>query len=725
MTAPRKAISLFAGAGGDTLGLERAGFTVVAYSENNQHAIATHQAAFPHSVLLKNPDTGSTDIIKIPDSVFQAYSGQVEAIFAGFPCFVAGTLVLTNGGYKPIETVTLQDKLLTHTGQFRPIVNLQHKLYDQTLFRVNITYHPTPIQSTSEHPFYVRERRRQWDGRRYIYTFGDPLWKPARALTADDFAGMVINREESIPTMSVSVKQNKYSVVEHIVPLANADQWFMMGYFVSNGWIENRVKKDGRSTYTIRFAVADNTRAEVIPRLQRVLRITDKKGEWGCCDATWFNILGEFGRYATDRRLPEWVQSAPPALITAFIAGYTDGRGNKRTTTTSPDLAFGLQRLYLKLGHLASVTVKQHDTYIVSVKIDKRRAARSFIEGNYAWLAITDVTETPTSAIPVYNFEVETDNSYVIENTVVHNCQGFSHAGKKRPNDKRNELVNEFARAARLIKPRWIIGENVRGLLSRTGHDPADPPTAAPKPVMDIIRRILGEAGYKITYKVVDVTEVGVPQLRKRLIIVGFRNSQWYPHITWPSPPEQLPAIRPLLESHLRGATALTVTCPDPRYLLAATDTAPSGAVHPNLARLAAGIRNLSSKEKETATGAATIVEPGGLISFGRRKSGYHGEVVDPDKPSKTIICTYNLCPRLFVGLQGNWVRTMSVRELAQIQGFPADFPWQGDEKAAITQIGNAVPPPLATFIGRALSRATFETLPQENDGDEGSDEED
>jgi DNA (cytosine-5)-methyltransferase 1 len=67
----------------------------------------------------------------------------------------------------------------------------------------------------------------------------------------------------------------------------------------------------------------------------------------------------------------------------------------------------------------------------------------------------------------------------------------------------------------------------------------------------------------------------------------------------------------------------------------------------------------------------------------------------------------------------------MSVRELAQIQGFPADFPWQGDEKAAITQIGNAVPPPLATFIGRALSRATFEALPQENDGDEGSDEED
>ena len=389
----RKAISLFAGAGGDTLGLERAGFTVVAYSENNQHAITTHQTAFPHSVLLKNPETGSTDITKIPDSVFQAYTGQVEAIFAGFP------------------------------------------------------------------------------------------------------------------------------------------------------------------------------------------------------------------------------------------------------------------------------------------------------------------------------------------------CQGFSHAGKKRPNDKRNELVHEFARVARLIKPRWIIGENVRGLLSRKAHDPADPPTAQPKPVMDIIRRILGEAGYKITYSVVDVTAVGVPQLRKRLIIVGFRSTQWFPHITWPSEPTDVPCIRPLLETHLHGATSLTVACPESRYLIATTDTSPSGPVHPNLRRLATGVRNLSSKEKETViSGAPTsIVEAGGLISFGRRKSSYHAEVVDPDGPSKTIICTYNLCPRLFVGLRGvggaHWVRTLSVRELGQIQGFPVDFPWQGDEKAAITQIGNAVPPPLATFIGRALNRTRFERRAQDVDGnDSGND---
>ena len=45
-------------------------------------------------------------------------------------------------------------------------------------------------------------------------------------------------------------------------------------------------------------------------------------------------------------------------------------------------------------------------------------------------------------------------------------CQGFSHAGKKDPNDARNRLFWEFVRAAELIQPRWIVGENVFGLLA-------------------------------------------------------------------------------------------------------------------------------------------------------------------------------------------------------------------------------------------------------------------
>jgi DNA (cytosine-5)-methyltransferase 1 len=301
-------------------------------------------------------------------------------------------------------------------------------------------------------------------------------------------------------------------------------------------------------------------------------------------------------------------------------------------------------------------------------------------------------------------------------------CQGFSHAGKKRATDPRNELVHHMARVLKIVKPRWMIFENVRGLLSRRGYDPfADVPEGAARPMrpaIQIITEVFQRAGYLISYRLIDVTQVGVPQVRKRLIVVGYRSTQFYPHIEWPVTPAEPPTIRGILTTTLEGAVPLTATPPDPRFLIATTATTATGTPHPNLQRLAGGVRNRSTKEREADPGAPLqIVEPAGLISFGARSSSYHGEVMDPDAPSKTIICTYNLCPRLFAGLRSTdgrtWVRTLTVGELGQIQGFPADFPWQGTPKEAITQIGNAVPPPLATFIAKALLRMRGLPTPQ------------
>jgi site-specific DNA-cytosine methylase len=86
--------------------------------------------------------------------------------------------------------------------------------------------------------------------------------------------------------------------------------------------------------------------------------------------------------------------------------------------------------------------------------------------------------------------------------------------------------------------------------------------------------------------------------------------------------------------------------------------------------------------------------------------------------PCKTIICAYNQCPRLFVGLHNAatgkyWIRCLTPAECGAIQGFPADYAWRGSAKDRITQIGNAVPPPLAAAVGRLLSHAKFETTPQ------------
>jgi DNA (cytosine-5)-methyltransferase 1 len=303
-------------------------------------------------------------------------------------------------------------------------------------------------------------------------------------------------------------------------------------------------------------------------------------------------------------------------------------------------------------------------------------------------------------------------------------CQGFSHAGSKRQNDPRNELVHEFVRATRLIQPEWIVGENVFGLLSRKGVFPKG---TQPRPIIEIIKEIFGEIGYKLTYRVFNAIEVGVPQLRRRLIIIGHRGEQ-YPHIPWDtlSGTTNPPTIRHILTDTLEGAIELPTQPYSPqiqsvRFWIETQYTEPLGTPHPNLVRLVSGIRNLSSKERlERAENSdqIQIIEPEGLISFGVRKSGYHGQVLDPDAPSKTIICAYNQCPRLFVGLHNPtinkyWVRTLTPSECGQIQGFPANYPWQGSVKEKITQIGNAVPPPLATTIAQLIERVVFKNTPQ------------
>jgi DNA (cytosine-5)-methyltransferase 1 len=322
----------------------------------------------------------------------------------------------------------------------------------------------------------------------------------------------------------------------------------------------------------------------------------------------------------------------------------------------------------------------------------------------------TDITKVPNEVFAPYQGRVNLIFSGFP-------CQGFSHAGKKRSDDSRNELVHEFVRATRILQPEWILGENVKGLLARKGRLNAEAPL---RPVIDIIRDLFEGIGYRITYRVLDVSTLGVPQNRKRLIIVGHRGLDGFPHMPWETmeaattPP--LGVVRPFLEPHLADAMELPALYKpadqEAAYWIPTTETVVTGTPHKNLDRLVRGIRNRSGAEKAAATvdpvEGNQVIEPDGLISFGVRKGGYHGMVLHPDRPCNTIISTYNLCPRLFVGLHNPavgkyWIRCMTPRELGQIQGFPADYAWQGTDKQKIIQIGNAVPPPLAERVARTI----------------------
>jgi DNA (cytosine-5)-methyltransferase 1 len=464
-----------------------------------------------------------------------------DIICGGFPCFIEGTKVLTNNGYKNIEDVLLSDKLLTHTGTFQNILNLQRKIYSNQLYGIKIKYHSETISCTEEHPFYVREKTRKWNSmnKKYDYTYKEPEWKKANELTENDYYGMVINTNSIIPEFTFEIKINKNNSELKNIILNDKNMWYMMGYFIGDGWIEETKKSDGRTMNKIRFAINNKDAPEVLNKIRNVLKITDKKcdtGEckkYGCCDIIWYNILKQFGKYAHGKLIPEWVHDAPSEFIQEFICGYikADGCVTKKNviqiTTVSYDLAHGLQRLYLKLGHIFSVKkqirekkhiiegrqVNQRDTYQISGKLNKIKKY-SFIENNYVWFPLSSIKITETLNTPVYNFEVENDNSYIVENVIVHNCQPFSNGGKKKTfGDERGLLFDEIMRIAKEKNPRFMFLENVKHILKVSNGE-----------VVEYIKEKIKNLGYKLQIFEISPHNYGIPQQRERVYFVCVRN---------------------------------------------------------------------------------------------------------------------------------------------------------------------------------------------------------
>jgi DNA (cytosine-5)-methyltransferase 1 len=95
-------------------------------------------------------------------------------------------------------------------------------------------------------------------------------------------------------------------------------------------------------------------------------------------------------------------------------------------------------------------------------------------------------------------------------------CQGFSIAGKREENDKRNLLVKSYVEFIQVVRPRLLFFENVRGFTV-----PFEDMGNKGQPYSDFVTRSLEELGYSVKDFIVDFSDFGVPQKRKRFILVG------------------------------------------------------------------------------------------------------------------------------------------------------------------------------------------------------------
>lgn len=290
-------------------------------------------------------------------------------------------------------------------------------------------------------------------------------------------------------------------------------------------------------------------------------------------------------------------------------------------------------------------------------------------------------------------------------------CQGFSNAGKKNKDDERNNLFNDFVRVVKIFKPKWIIGENVQHILKMK--------TSSGDSVPDIITKAFVDIGYNMLKpKIYSAKNYDVPQDRKRCLFIGCLDKtsldKFHKDITdYESNRSLSGSVRGLRQSVKFEKTLFGSICVGSKKeyheFMKSMDKKYADGMDKKLVQF-----NITQQEEEKLI---STFDPSSKVqtnlrkcydnkqlSFGKRNGATWSEIVDIDKPSKTIICTYGRMPRLFIpiyvkSIDKVYIRQFTSIELQQIQGFPAEFKFSGDYYKRVTQIGNAIPPPLCKNV--------------------------
>lgn len=278
-------------------------------------------------------------------------------------------------------------------------------------------------------------------------------------------------------------------------------------------------------------------------------------------------------------------------------------------------------------------------------------------------------------------------------------CQGYSVYNHNRGvDDPRAGLFREYLRIVEGLKPRWLVMENVSGLLS-----------IADGKIIDEIRDGMGALDYKVEFKILKAEEFGVPQERRRIFFIANRIDA---PIRFPEPTHG-PGLQPF------------VTIWDAISDLPEVGNGKGGDIqkYANASEnsFQAGLR---SNRKNVANHSAPKLSPvnlermkhipaGGswrdipfeLLPEGMKKAKRSDHTKRYGRPKKSdLACTILTKCDVHWGayIHPEQDRALTVREAARLQSFPDGFVFHGSRTEQYVQVGNAVPP----LLGRAVAEA-------------------
>lgn len=291
-------------------------------------------------------------------------------------------------------------------------------------------------------------------------------------------------------------------------------------------------------------------------------------------------------------------------------------------------------------------------------------------------------------------------------------CQAYSLAGRIRDtngmrDDYRNFLFEAYIKVVQRYKPKLIVFENVEGILSAI-------PTG--EKITDLIRKELDLNGYEIVddlrkFALLDLSEFGVPQKRKRVIIIGIRKDaqidyqlllkRFYSEFL-PSKKESIKTVREAI-----GNLPAIYPVNNPTRKEAYTnDSNINGHTSRFHSERDKKIFSILASDIIEGTNKYTSADKLKDLYFevtGKKTNVHKYHVLRWDAPSNTIPAHLKKDGLRHIHPDPEQSRTITVREAARLQTFDDDFLFEESQMANFEMIGNAIPPYFAKKLGELI----------------------
>ena len=449
---------------------------------------------------------------------------------------------MTRRGFVPIDEVKVGDEVLTTDKTYHPVeCTMRHQADKIILIKAQGMF--KELKCTPNHPFYIRRRQ----------TYYEKGVGKIRHLAPEYIKASDVREGDKVGFPIFEGKDRSYSKAF----------WKLIGTWLADGWVQDSLRKGRKNSHEHKVIICCGKKN--IARLHHIIQaagykytLSEGKSTFKCiiCDKWLCSFLKDFGKYAHGKHLsPQCFMldhERKKSLLEGWFAdGYRKPNGAQCVTTVSEQLALGMSQISRdvfkcpvsiskktcnRVCAIEGREVNERPQYCVTISNSDRYG---FYEDGFVWCNVKSIREE-SEINEVYNLSVNEEHSYTVYGIAVHNCQPFSVAGQRKGAEDNRYLWPEVVRVIREVRPTWVVGENVAGILTMVqpgeetemggqtnifGEIDRKRILLRQEYVVETICGDLEREGYSVQPFIIPACAVGAPHRRDRVWFVANRDS--------------------------------------------------------------------------------------------------------------------------------------------------------------------------------------------------------